>query len=193
MTQYIALALICWLCWTDLQCRLVQAAISWYIEPTSWLTFMRWRVGFMLNRHVGSRLLTATLTCLVVCWVNMLVVCWIDFLFGDELTYWLYIELTCWLYVESTSWLTFTNWCIDMLIGVLNWPANFWTVLLNAIVVDQLLHLVIKRNKKKKLYIYYIFKAGWKRLFYCSSRVKCKTQHHLNEGIMEYIPVKQAL
>ena len=69
---------------------------------------------------------------------------------------------------------------------------GFLTVLLNAIIADELLYLVIKRNKKKQLYIYYILKVGWKTSFCCSCRLKSKTQYHLNRGMMQYIPVKQA-
>ena len=44
-----------------------------------------------------------------------------------------------------------------MLVGVLDRHANVCTVLLNAIVADRLLHLVIKRSKKKKNYIFITF------------------------------------
>ena len=119
----------------------------------------------MLNLHVGLRLLTDA--------------------------------LTCWLCVESTCWLTFTNPYIDGLVDVLSRHVGFRTVLLNAIVVDQLLHLVIKRNKKKNLYITYsklvenLHSAVAVR---CKTQKhSCKTQHHLNRGMMQYIPVEQAL
>ena len=43
-----------------------------------------------------------------------------------------------------------------MLVGVLDRHANVCNVLLNAIVADRLLHLVIKRSKKKN-YIFITF------------------------------------
>ena len=83
--------------------------------------------------------------------------------------------LTRWLCVESTCWLTFTNRCIDVLVGILNqhvgwrllvhWRVGWYvestswltiTVLLKTVIADQLLHLVIKETKNKKLYLYYI-------------------------------------
>ena len=120
--------------------------------------------------------------------------------------------LTCWLCVESTCWLTLTNWCMDVLVSMLNqhvgwrllmlWPIVWYvestrwmtlTVLINAIIADQLLQLVIKRHKKKKLYVYYTFKAGSEPSFCCSCKVKCKTQHHLNRGMLQCIRLKQAV
>ena len=50
-----------------------------------------------------------------------------------------------------------------------------------------------KKEQEKKRYMCYIFNAGWKPSFCCSSRVKCKTHYHLNRGMIQYIPVKQAL
>ena len=132
----------------------------------------------VLSRHVGWRLLTYALTS----WLCAESTCWLTF--TDALTY----CFVCWI-----DMLVDIYWCIDVLVGVLDRHANVCTVLLNAIVADRLLHLVIKRSKKKKLHIYYIFKAGWKPSFSCSCKVKCKTQHHLNRGRMQDITVKQGL
>ena len=112
---------------------------------TCWLIFTDWCIDVLvgvLDQHVGWHLLLnfALADVLVVYWFNVLVdvnwcigvlvdvlcrhVCW--GLLSDALTCW----LVCW---------------IDLLISL--------TALLNAIVVDQLLPLFIKRNKKKN----YIF------------------------------------
>ena len=116
MTQYTALALTCWLCWINLQCRLAQSASSWCIEPTSWLTFMHWHVGYMLKRYVGSRLLTAALTCWLyfesTCWLCVESTCWLCV----ELTCWFYVESTCWLYAESTFWLAM-SWHVGCMLS----------------------------------------------------------------------------
>ena len=61
--------------------------VYWIDKLVDVYELMHWRVGCVLNRHVGWRLLTDA--------------------------------LTCWLFVESTYWLTFTNWCIDELVGCL--------------------------------------------------------------------------
>ena len=53
-------------------------------------------------------------------------------------------------------------WCIDVLVTMLDRHA-VCTVLLNAIVADQLLHLVIKGNMKKKLYVLHI--QSWLKTF----------------------------
>ena len=45
-----------------------------------------------------------------------------------------------------------------MMVGVLDQHANVCIVLLSAIAVDQLSHLVMKRNKKKN----YIFITYWR-------------------------------
>ena len=106
----------------------------------------------VLNRHAMQ---TGTISSQLVYWINKLVdvyglmhwrvgccvksTCWLTF--TDALTCW----LVCWV-----EMLIDYHWCIGVLVGVLMFRhANVCTVLLNAIVSDQLLHLVIKRNKKK--------------------------------------------
>ena len=191
-----------------MRCKLAQSAISWCIESTSWLMFMDWSINAIvgvLSRHIGLCLLmhwrvgwyvestcslkihwrvgwcvgltcwltiTDALTCWLVCWINMLVdYDWcIDILVGmlnqhvgwlslmhwrvrwcDGLTCWLTITnaLTCWL-VCWIDMLVDVYWCTGVLVVMLNRHA-VCTVLLNSIVADQLLHLVIKRNKKKTI------------------------------------------
>ena len=141
-----------------MRCRLAQSVISWCIEPTSWLRLMEWCIDVLvgvLSRHVGWRLLNDALTCWL-CWINMLVdIYWCtEVLVGVLDRHIVWRLLTCAL----TSWLCRIDMlfdvyrCIDVLVGVLDWHANVCTVLLNAIVADQFLHLVIKRNKKKTTY-----------------------------------------
>ena len=90
------------------------------------------------SRHIGWRLLTDALTC----WLCVVSTCWLTF--TDA--------LTCWL-VRWIDMLFDSHWCIDVLVGVLDRHANVCTDLFNAIVAEQLLHLVIKKNNKKN----YIF------------------------------------
>ena len=155
---------------------LLVGVLNWHV---AWRLLMHWRVGCVLNRRVGWRWLTDAWTCWLACWINMLVdVYWCtDVLVGmlNRHVGWRLLMLwpIVW-YVESTRWMTLT-------------------VLINAIIADQLLQLVIKRHKKKKLYVYYTFKAGSKPSFCCSCKVKCKTQHHLNRGMLQYIRLKQAV
>ena len=127
-------------------CRLAQSAISWCIESTSWLMFMDWCIDVLvgvLSRHVGWRLLMH--------WrIDWCIgfTCW--FTFTDTMTCW----LVCWI-----DMLVDYHWFIDMMVGVLDQLANVCIVLLNAIAVDQLSHLVMKRNKKKTIYLLHI--EGW--------------------------------
>ena len=70
--------------------------------------------------HVGWWLLTDALTCWLVCWVDMLV---------D--VYWLmHCHIGC--CVGSTCLLTFTDWCIDLLVGVLDRHVG-WRLLTDAL------------------------------------------------------------
>ena len=157
--------------------RLGQSAFSWCNDSTSWLMFMDWCINVLvgaLSRHVCWRLLTDELTC----WLCVESTCWL--MFTDALT----CCLVCWI-----DMLVDYHRCIDVLVGVLDRHANVCTVLLNAIVADQLLHLVIKKQEKNYMF-YYILKAGWKASFCFSCRVKCKTKHHPNRDMMQYIPVK---
>ena len=105
-------ALTCWLmCWIDILVDiywLMHWCVGWCVELTCWLTF------------------TDALTYWLTCWVDMLVdVYWLmhwhvvwcfkwtcQLTFTDALTYWLMFE--------SIFWLPFTEWCIDVLVGVLN-------------------------------------------------------------------------
>ena len=108
LTQCTAQVLTCWLCWINMRCRLAQSAISWCIESTSWLMFMDWCIDVLvgvLNRHVGWRLLTDALTCLL----------------GVESTCWLTFTdaLTC-LLVSCIDMFVDVYWCTDVLVGLLN-------------------------------------------------------------------------
>ena len=134
-----------------------------------WLSLMHWCVGLCAGLTCWL-MFTDALTCWLVCWIDMLVDyhgC-IDVLVGMLNRHVGWLSLMHWRvgwYVELTYLLTITDalmywlvcwinmlvdyhWCIDMLVGVLNRHA-VCTVLLNVIVADQLLHLVIKRSKKK--------------------------------------------
>ena len=87
----------------------MHCRIKWCVELKCWLTFTDWCIDVLideLGRHVGWRLLTDALTCCLVCWIDMLVE-----------VYWCTHVLVC---VELTCWLTFTDWCIDVLVDVLN-------------------------------------------------------------------------
>ena len=142
MIQFTARALTWWLCWMDMRYRLAQSAVSWCIEWTSWLMFMDWCIDVLvggLSQHFGWRLLIDALTC----WLCVESTRWLRF--TDAMTCW----LLCWI-----DMLVDFHWCIDVLVGVLDQHANVCIVLLTAIVAEQLLHLVIKRNKKN-----YIFNA----------------------------------
>ena len=132
--------------------------ISWCVESTCWLTFTDWCIGMLigvLDWHVCWHVLTDALTC----WLCAESTCW----------------LTCWLCVELTYWLLFTDWCID--VSVVCWVDMLVDVNCFAqficcgpvVAFDR-----YKKKKEKKLYIYYIFKAGWKPSFCCS----CKNIKH---------------
>ena len=118
LTQCTAQVLTCWLCWINMRCRLAQSAISWCIESTSWLMFMDWCIDVLvgvLNRHVGWRLLTDALTCLL----GVESTCWLTF--TDALTCLLVSCIDMFVDVYwCTDILVDYNWCIDVLVGMLN-------------------------------------------------------------------------
>ena len=90
---------------------LMHWRVGWCVESTCWLTFTDWCIAILfvvLDRHVFWRLLTDALTCWLVFWIDMLV---------D--VYWLMHWCVGWC-VESIYLLMFTDWCLAVLVGLLD-------------------------------------------------------------------------
>ena len=140
LTQSTPQVLTCWLSWINMRCRLAQSAIRWCNESASWLMFMDWCIDvlvYVLNRHVGWRLLMHWRVCWCVGLTRLLT-------FTNALTV---------LVAMLNRHVDDAYWCTDVLTGILDQHVTC-NILLNAIVADQLLHLIIKRNKEKKNYMF---------------------------------------
>lgn len=147
------------------------------------------------------------------CWLGVLVdVYWCTEILVDVLNWHVgWLLLMHWRagwYVESTCCLTYTDWCIDVLVGVSSGSVGWrllirWRIgwLLNRhanfelFCSTQLLWSVaFGYNKKQEIKaIPLLHIQSWLKSSYCCSHSKkYKTQHNLNRGTMQYIPVKQA-
>ena len=153
----------------------IDALVDVLTRGVGWRLLMHWDIGGCVELTCWLTF-TDALTCWLVCWVDMLLdiywlmhwcvgwcVEWICWLtFTDTLTYWLIVKSTCY----------FELFCSTQLL----WSVAFGYNKKQEIKAIPLLHI-----------------QSWLKSSYCCSHSKkYKTQHNLNRGTMQYIPVKQA-